>query len=796
MKFSFRSLPVRLSIYICSLLFVFGLIGMILIGYFWFRDLTFMLKDHSRKITDDVASTLDTIFVQAEQMGQILTKTMEQDEWKHHDYKDMLAQLAPVVNKQCPELNGFSIAWIDDMSNPKEKHHFLFTWKKDGKFQFYTSSDKQDDYLYKNWFIVPCTLESPIWTTPYFQEKGEGALVFSYSAPFYRQKDGVRKVAGVVVIDIEIKSLEKYFKKNDVQALLRLSSSIEMFLMNQFGQIEIYPDDPGALGKTIFTLCDQPDIPDPSDRKAAQSIFKNQTGKISMQKIPLLDVPCELYYSRCINDWFVCLVIPLDWTKTLLLPLVARFMLGWILALIITALVIFMICRKLNKPLLALSNAAEAVGHGDFSVTLPICRNNDEIGQLTGSFVRMQEELSDYIVRLRETIVARERSEGELNAAKKIQQDLLPHQLPPFDECMNITASGDLIAARGVGGDLYDLFPLDSNKIAIIIGDVSGKGVPAALFMSVTQTLQRILAQSIQDPGYLSTRLNKMLSGNNETGMFVTYWLGILDTQSGRLVYSNAGHNPPLIRRADGKIDVLRDRHAAPLCVLPDQQIGSSELQMNENDLLILYTDGVSEAFSADDVMFGEDRLIKLASSLNSSDPKEALSKIKRSLLDFTQGAEQSDDITILCVQYAIAKIKEKEIILEASLDNLEKAVQFVKDLPIFASLLPKEQNQLLVCVEEIFVNIVHYAYGEEKGSITIRSSIDNKIKQLRFQFIDSGIPFNPLEVRNPDISLPSHERGIGGLGIFIVRQFMDDIDYQNIDGKNILTFGKKIGKE
>ncbi|MDO5581466.1 MAG: SpoIIE family protein phosphatase [Planctomycetia bacterium] len=656
MKFSVRSLPVRLSLYICSLLFLFGLIGMILIGYFWFRDLTFMLKDHSRKITDDVASTLDTIFVQAEQMGQILTKTIEQKNQNLDDYETMITQIAPVVNKRCPALNRFVIAWADGMLNPKEKHNCLLTWKKDGEFHICRSNDDKFDYFYKNWFIVPCTLEAPIWTTPYYPENGPKTFVFSYAAPFYRESGGVRKVAGVVAVDIEIESLEKYLEKYDVQALLRLSSSIEMFLMNQFGQIEIYPEDPGALGKTIFTLCDQSDLPDPADRKAAQSIFKNKTGKISMRNTPLLDVPCELYYSRCINDWFVCLAIPLDWTKTLLLPLVLRFMLGWFLALAATAVVIFLICRKLNKPLLALSKAAEAVGHGDFTATLPAYRGDDEIGHLTGSFGRMQKELSDYIIRLRETVAARERSEGELNAAKKIQQDLLPHHLPPYEDCENISAAADLIAARGVGGDLYDLFPMENGKIAIIIGDVSGKGVPAALFMAVTQTLQRVLAQSTQDPGYLVAHLNEMLSGNNETGMFVTYWLGILDTQTGHLIYSNAGHNPPLIRRANGKIDVLRDRHTAPLCVLPDESVGSSELQMKEDDLLILYTDGVSEAFSADDLMFGEDRILKLAASLDSSDPKNALAELKKTLFQFTQGAVQSDDITILCVKYAPVK--------------------------------------------------------------------------------------------------------------------------------------------
>ncbi|MDD3585924.1 MAG: SpoIIE family protein phosphatase [Thermoguttaceae bacterium] len=321
---------------------------------------------------------------------------------------------------------------------------------------------------------------------------------------------------------------------------------------------------------------------------------------------------------------------------------------------------------------------------------------------------------------------------------------------------------------------------------------MSGKGVPAALFMVVTQTLQRACARADIDPGVLATHLNSVLMGNNEAGMFVTWWVGFLELSTGQLTFTNAGHNPPLIRRADGTVERLTNRHGIPLAAMDDVSYKSSQTTLGPGDTLILYTDGVTEAFNTENDMFGDERLYRLVQQTSSETPRQLRDEVIQTVKDFAGEAPQSDDITILCVQYAgLPSVVWRKIELTATPENLSPIMTFVEEERGFELLSAKGRNQLLVCVEEVYTNIVHYACAGQP--IIVECCTDPQRRQVRVRFIDHGVPFNPLDHIPPDISLPVEERPIGGLGIFIVRKWVDALLYLRENETNILELAKNI---
>ncbi|MDD3585925.1 MAG: HAMP domain-containing protein [Thermoguttaceae bacterium] len=405
-KYFPQSLPVRLSLYICLLLLCFGTVGMTLIGYFWYLGLAFTLDDHARTVAREIALSMDQVFVQTEQSAQILATAIEHCDSDQAEVKQLVTAVLPSVNRHCGDIRGIAIAWREGQTGTAHKTGILFGYKLNGTYHFDFSNDKSD-YLYKDWFVIPATLGGPVWTIPYREPDGLNSLLVSYAVPFYKQNKNGRSPAGVIVIDICIDDLAKFLNKNQITGLLRLADKSHLFLMNQFGQLVIDPEMEQAPGKTIFTICDEPDTPDEQDRKQAQRIFRSGSGRISFTKAPLLDVPSQMYYHRCVNGWVVSIVVPEDWKNGFLWPVFTRFMLAWLVAIAIVAVVIILICRRVNRPLLALSRAAEEVGRGNFNTQLPAVVVEDEIGQVTRSFGHMQMELADYIDQLRQTVSAR-----------------------------------------------------------------------------------------------------------------------------------------------------------------------------------------------------------------------------------------------------------------------------------------------------------------------------------------------------------------------------------------------------
>ncbi len=422
----------------------------------------------------------------------------------------------------------------------------------------------------------------------------------------------------------------------------------------------------------------------------------------------------------------------------------------------------------------------------------------DEIEELSVAIKEMEAEINAYIENLTSVTAEKERIGAELNVATQIQANMLPNIFPAFPEYDEFDIYATMTPAKEVGGDFYDLFMVDSTHIAIVMADVSGKGVPAALFMVIAKTLIKNHAQNQESPAQIFTNVNSQLCENNEVGMFVTGWIGIMDIHTGQMLYANAGHNYPIIIRKNGEIEWVKSRPGFVLAGMDGVKYRQNELQLNEGDIIYLYTDGVTEALDINQELYGDERLKKALSKedIRHMRPADLLKRVSEELSRFTKGAEQADDITMLalkrsCNEEAEEKFQRKlsipantgnwnevSLMLEEELEKLECPLGI--------------QTGILIAAEEIFVNIASYAYGDGGGTADIYTDIDEQ-GYFKMVFEDRGVPYNPLEKNDPDISLNAEERGVGGLGIYMVKKSMDNMHYTYRNGKNRLTVLKKI---
>ncbi|MCQ2427939.1 MAG: SpoIIE family protein phosphatase [Clostridia bacterium] len=392
-----------------------------------------------------------------------------------------------------------------------------------------------------------------------------------------------------------------------------------------------------------------------------------------------------------------------------------------------------------------------------------------------------------------EALKERERISGELSIATNIQAHMLPCIFPPFPDHDEFDIYATMTPAKEVGGDFYDFFMIDEKHLAVVIADVSGKGVPAALFMVIAKTLIKNYAQMGMDPCNVFTKVNQLLCEGNEAGLFVTAWMGVLNLETGKLTYVNAGHNPPMIKLADGGFTFLRSRPGFVLAGLDTVRYKQNELVMAPGDKLFLYTDGVTEATDKDNQLYGEQRLGDYLCSHIGDDVKELLTGLKDDIDAFAGEAEQFDDITMLVLDYRQKRASDDaaEKAFPASLDALSDVLAFTEAELNKADCSPKAAMQIAVAAEEIFVNIAHYAYPGESGKMKLGITVDNGVARLNFR--DYGVPFNPLKKADPDITLDADSRQIGGLGIFMVKKTMDEVRYERKGAQNVLTIKKKI---
>ena len=382
--------------------------------------------------------------------------------------------------------------------------------------------------------------------------------------------------------------------------------------------------------------------------------------------------------------------------------------------------------------------------------------------------------------------------EGELKVARGIQMSMIPKSFPPYPERGDVDMFAAVVPAKEVGGDLYDFYIRDE-KLFFCIGDVSGKGVPASLVMAVTRSLFRTVSAHEKSPQRIVTAMNDSMSDMNESNMFVTFFCGVLDLQNGHLRYCNAGHNAPVLVKAEGNAE-LPVVPNLPLGIMPGMNFEEQEADLECGTGLFLYTDGLNEAENPAHGQFGEERMMNLLQP--GMESRVLIDNVRDAVHAFADGAPQSDDLTMLYIRFMNSRKTEeteRHLILHNDIQQIPQLAEFVEAVADLAHLDVGLTMSLNLALEEAVSNVIMYAYPKGSDGLVDVEAIVRK-DSLEFILSDNGTPFDPTAAPEADITLDVEDRPIGGLGIFLVRNIMDEVKYtRSDDGKNILSMTKKL---
>ncbi|MBR3314537.1 MAG: SpoIIE family protein phosphatase [Atopobiaceae bacterium] len=389
---------------------------------------------------------------------------------------------------------------------------------------------------------------------------------------------------------------------------------------------------------------------------------------------------------------------------------------------------------------------------------------------------------------------AERRNERDLATAKTIQESALPRTFPPFPDIDAFDIYATMNAAKEVGGDFYDFFLIDDHTLCFLIADVSGKGIPGALFMMAAKTELENYFSTGMPPAEAIASANKRLCANNDAGMFVTVWAATLNWKTGELTYVNAGHNFPLLRKGvGGSWEWFKKRCGLFLGTFETAKYRQETLTLEPGDELLLYTDGVNEAFNEAEEEYGNDRLEAFLMAHNDSCAQDLVHALRADVAAWAGKAEQSDDVTILALEYGASSEATGGVTVPATLDHLGEVSHMIAE-ELEKRLCPQSvQHKVIVALEEMFVNVCHYAYAtqDSPGEVTVSYTYRTDPSTIAIELRDSGIPFDPVQRKDPTKPASIQEAKIGGLGIFIVKKTMDELSYRREEQYNVVSFSK-----
>ena len=439
-----------------------------------------------------------------------------------------------------------------------------------------------------------------------------------------------------------------------------------------------------------------------------------------------------------------------------------------------------------------------------------------EIAELYESTNKMRRDMVGFIERLYSVTAERQRTATELDVARQIQMSAVPHDFDSLTERFALDIAGFMRPAREVGGDFYDVFEVGERGVAFVIGDVSGKGVPAALFMMRAQSLLRQFLLETDDLGTAFTLANCQLCERNDAMLFVTAFACVVDTATGEVRFANAGHNPPVLKQ-NGKLGNLACRPGLVLGAMDVVKYREGSFACSPGDGLLLYTDGVSEAANAAEELYGEERLLETlaridasggegvpvgsdvqapdvaaaASAAAASSAQTAVNSLVASVDAFAGEAPQADGITMLAFRWNLPVARLTLPADDAELDNL---FAFLEPICEGEGRTPKMVAQMMLVCEEVFVNICHYGFpdGQPRLPVDIEAAVDERAGCLHLVSSDQGIAYDPLSHDAKKVD-PADEQRKGGLGILLMRKYMDDLRYTRADGRNILRMTKRF---
>lgn len=452
---------------------------------------------------------------------------------------------------------------------------------------------------------------------------------------------------------------------------------------------------------------------------------------------------------------------------------------------------------RMVKPLKQFAGSAVNIAEGKLDTPLPEIHSEDELLQLRNAFEYMQTSLKQHIEDLKSTSASKQRLQSELVIAHDIQMGMIPTVFPERDD-LDLFAS--MTPAKEVGGDLYD-FIVEGDELFFIIGDVAGKGVPASLYMAVTRTLFRNLAGNYQSAANIMREMNHAIASTNDSLIFVTAFIGVLDLKTHHLTYCNAAHNAPAVLTAQGKCHLLEVDTNLPIGIQDHYNYEDQQLPFPENTSLLLYTDGLTEAmYIADDgsrKLFGDNRVLHDLEKNKAASSIEVVDYLKQHVTVFADGTEQGDDLTLMFLRHGTsqkyASHAPRRIIMKNEMSEVSRMRGFFFSVCREHDIDEETAKSLNLAIEEWVANVINYAYPKgTRGHMELTAEISGGLLTLVIK--DHGIPFDPTGYDDIDVEAELDDRPIGGLGIYLVKTIMDTMAYRRTpDGYNVLTLTKKL---
>ena len=776
-----RKLSVRVSLWV---VFFAAIIFNVALGFLFYQARETVRQEavsRATQILDKTSLRVEGILNRVE-VASNMTKWLVQ---RHPDQADSMFVYSRGILQNNPDFYNCSIAFEPYYFEDKGRYFSAYSKHINDSIRTIQGGNDHYQYFFVDWYLMPQLLEKPCWTEPYMDldvATNTSEMVTSYCQTF-TDKQG--QMIGVINISLSLNWLSQ-----TISAIKPYPNSYSI-MIGRGGTYFVHPDTTKITRQTIFTqTLEQPDT-------ALTALgYAMQHGEEGVKRMNIGGIDSYVFYKPLgQTGCSMAIVCPesdifsgFDRLRRTIMAIVT---VGLLLMLYFF---IRIITREL-KPLRRLAKEAETIASGQFDTQLPDFQRTDEIGQLSHSFGNMQQSLVKYIDELKNTTAQKASIESDLRIASGIQMGMLPEKFPTRDDRDDVQLYASLTPAKEVGGDLFDFYFRDE-KLFFCIGDVSGKGVPASLFMAVTRSTFRTVSAHESTPDRIVTIMNKTIADMNKNHMFVTLFVGVLDLPTGRLRYCNAGHDAPLLVGAG--VGELPCDSNIPVGFMPAWKYSLQEAQIFTGTTIFLFTDGLTEAMDAENAQFQMQRVNDVANralAKQQQEPRQLISQMTEAVHQFVGDAEQSDDLTMMAIQY-IKQLSDvqmrKSIVLPNDTQEVPRLNAFVEEVCQTVGFDEIVTMQIKVAVEEAVVNVMKYAYPPgQHGDVTLEAA-SNDVR-LKFTIIDSGKPFDPTVQSEVDTTLSAKERKIGGLGIHIMRQNMDSINYERLDNLNVLTLRKKI---
>ena len=678
---------------------------------------------------------------------------------------------------------------------PQKGHNFeIYAWRdSSGVVRGKQMNERHPDFLVHAWYKSAFEQEKDDWTPPYLDRAASQQLTTTYLTHIHDKRG--RKV-GMLGADVSLEWLRKRHNREDAEIHKRyeqgFSEQSYSFIIDSDGTYLIHPDESRVLRMKIQDVMKA--TPDTLDDAMVKRMLNRESGACRINND---GQNCWVFYSYVkYADWTVVIVVPeeiINYKGNLLANIILTVL---FVGLLVIYLLSSHLIRKNMRPLSRFVTAARQVAQGDFDIELPEVKSR-EVDALRDAFKEMQTSLSNYVEELKETTASNVAMDQELRIASDIQQRMLPKVYPPFPERTDIDIFGEVVTAKKVGGDLFDFFIRD-DKLYFSIGDVAGKGVPAALVMAVARSMFRSASMTYVSPKLIVESINRSVCQSNDSFMFVTLFMGVLDLANGRLLYTNAGHEPPVLV-GGAHTRFLNANNNIPLGLRPDWEYTEQRSIVDRDTTLFLYTDGYTEAETVDREQFGKQRMCDEALRLSAEnlDSRSFVRKIRRAERVFVNFIPQGDDISLLAIKYKGSMsnpLYHRGISLLNDVKEVPALGIFVGSICADMHFNELTEQGLRLAVEEAVVNIMNYAYPQgTRAVILIEVDADADNETLTFVLRDEGVAFDPTTYQEVDVDAHVGQQKVGGLGIHLMRHYMDSLSYERKDGQNVLTMTKKI---